>query len=144
ESVDETTRRRSQGIGRGMRLKKVHTGQRLREKAILGVMRLVMGHAPGVVRTLFYRKEFFGRPFSELTQQVMRGPSPWSVGERETFSAFVSRLNECVFCTNSHFAIAEAALGDGSTQLVLEDYRTAPFVGQQRAMFGLGEVVTLN
>jgi hypothetical protein len=57
----------------------------------------MMGHAPGVVRTLFYRKEFFGRPFSELTQQVMRGPSPWSVGERETFAAFVSRLNQCVF-----------------------------------------------
>jgi hypothetical protein len=56
-----------------------------------------MGHAPGVVRTLFYRKEFFGRPFSELTQHVMRGPSPWTVGERETFAAFVSRLNQCVF-----------------------------------------------
>jgi hypothetical protein len=28
---------------------------------------------------------------------VMRGPSPWSVGERETFAAFVSRLNQCVF-----------------------------------------------
>jgi len=49
------------------------------------------------VRTLFYRKEFFGRRFSELTQQVMRGPSSWSVGERETFAAFVSRLNQCVF-----------------------------------------------
>lgn len=80
-----------------MRLQKVHSGHRFREKAILGVMRLVMGHAPGVVRTLFYRKEFFGRPFSELTQQVMRGPSPWTVGERETFAAFVSRLNQCVF-----------------------------------------------
>jgi hypothetical protein len=56
-----------------------------------------MGHAPGVVRTLFYRKEFFGGPFTELTQQVMRGPSPWSVGEREIFAAFVSRLNQCVF-----------------------------------------------
>ena len=64
---------------------------------MLGVMRLVMGHAPGVVRTLRYRKEFFGAAFSALTQQVMRGPSPWSVGERETFAAFVSRLNQCVF-----------------------------------------------
>ena len=25
------------------------------------------------------------------------GPSPWSVGEREMFAAFVSRLNQCVF-----------------------------------------------
>lgn len=64
---------------------------------MLGVMRIVAGHAPGVVRTLFYRKAFFGRPFSELTQQVMRGPSPWTVGERELFAAFVSRLNQCVF-----------------------------------------------
>ena len=80
-----------------MRLRKVHTGHRFREKMILGIMRVVAGHAPGVVRTLFYRKEFFGQPFSELTQQVMRGPSSWSVGERELFAAFVSRLNQCVF-----------------------------------------------
>jgi hypothetical protein len=80
-----------------MRLKKVHQGHRLPDKALLGVMRLVMGHAPGVVRTLRYRKDYFGRPFSELTHQVMRGPSPWSVGQREIFAAFVSRLNQCVF-----------------------------------------------
>jgi len=80
-----------------MRLQKVHKGHRFPDKALLGFMRIVMGHAPGVVRTLRYRKDFFGRPFSELTQQVMRGPSPWSVGERETFAAFVSRLNKCVF-----------------------------------------------
>ena len=80
-----------------MRLHKVHTGQRLRDKAMLGVMRLVMGHAPGVVRTLMYRKEFFGGPWTDVTQRVMRGPSPWSVGEREIFAAYVSRLNQCVF-----------------------------------------------
>lgn len=80
-----------------MRLRKVHTGHRLRDKAMLRLMRVVVGHAPGVVRTLLYRKEFFGRPFSQLTQQVMRGDSPWSVGEREMFAPFVSRLNQCVF-----------------------------------------------
>ena len=80
-----------------MRIAKVHSGHRLRDRLMLGVMRLMMGHAPGVVRTLMYRKEFFGRPWTDLTQQVMRGPSEWSVGERETFAAFVSRLNQCVF-----------------------------------------------
>ncbi|HZF69003.1 MAG TPA: hypothetical protein VEZ47_13255 [Gemmatirosa sp.] len=80
-----------------MRLQRVHRGHRLRDRMMLGVVRLTMGHAPGVIRTLLYRKEFFGRPWSELTQQVMRGPSPWSVGEREIFAAFVSRLNQCVF-----------------------------------------------
>ena len=80
-----------------MRLRKVHTGHGLRDKLMPGVMRLMTGHAPGVVRTLMYRKEFFGAPWTDLTQQVMRGPSPWTVGERETFAAFVSRLNQCVF-----------------------------------------------
>ena len=80
-----------------MRLQRVHTGHGLRDRAMLGVMRLMMGHAPGVVRTLMYRKEFFGQPWTRLTQQVMRGPSEWTVGERETFAAFVSRLNQCVF-----------------------------------------------
>ena len=80
-----------------MRLQKVHAGHGLRDRAMLGVMRLMMGHAPGVVRTLLYRKEFFGAPWTALTQQVMRGPSPWTPGEREVFAAFVSRLNQCVF-----------------------------------------------
>jgi hypothetical protein len=75
----------------------VHSSHTLRDRALLGIIRLVQGHAPGVVRTLLYRKEFFGRPWSELTQQVMRGPSQWSVGEREIFAAMVSRFNQCVF-----------------------------------------------
>jgi hypothetical protein len=80
-----------------MRLQRVHRGHGWLDKLKLGAMRLMAGHAPGVVRTLLYRSDFFGGKFSELTQQVMRGPSAWSVGEREIFAAFVSRLNQCVF-----------------------------------------------
>ena len=80
-----------------MRLQRVHRGHPLGDRLKLAAMRVFVGHAPGVVRTLLYRKRFFGGKFSELTQQVMRGPSPWSPGERELFAAFVSRLNQCVF-----------------------------------------------
>jgi hypothetical protein len=50
-----------------------------------------------VVRTMSYRPELFGRPFSAALQRVMRGPSDWSVGERELFAAFVSCQNQCPF-----------------------------------------------
>ena len=80
-----------------MRLQKVHSGHQLGDKLFLAFMKVVAGHAPGVVRTLRYRKEYFGRPWTNLTQQVMRGPGEWSVGEREIFAAFVSHLNQCVF-----------------------------------------------
>jgi hypothetical protein len=58
-------------------------------------------HAPaeasGVIKTLLYRPELFGRPFSEELDRVMRGPSDWSVGERELFAGFASHLNQCLF-----------------------------------------------
>ena len=50
-----------------------------------------------VVRTVRYRSELFGLPFSAALQQVMRGSSDWSPGERELFAAFVSAQNQCVF-----------------------------------------------
>ena len=50
-----------------------------------------------VVRTMRYRSELFGQPFSAALQQVMRGPSDWSPGERELFASFVSAQNQCVF-----------------------------------------------
>ena len=81
-----------------MRLKRVEHRHRLREKFILGVIRVTQGQrAPDIVRTLFYRPEFLGRPISEWTQAVMRGPSDWGVAERELFAAFTSKLNQCVF-----------------------------------------------
>ena len=50
-----------------------------------------------VVLVLGYRPELFGRPFSEALQEIMRGPSAWSVAERELFAAFVSAQNQCPF-----------------------------------------------
>jgi hypothetical protein len=50
-----------------------------------------------VVRTMRYRSELFGQPFSAALQRIMRGPSDWPVGERELFAAFVSAQNQCPF-----------------------------------------------
>jgi hypothetical protein len=81
-----------------MRLKRVEHRHRLKEKLILWLIRVLQGRrAPDIVRTMFYRPEFLGRPISQWTQAVMRGPSEWSVAERELFAAFTSKLNQCVF-----------------------------------------------
>jgi len=50
-----------------------------------------------VMKTLHYRPELFGRPFSAAVDEAMRGASDWTAGERELFAAFVSSRNQCVF-----------------------------------------------
>ncbi len=81
-----------------MRLRRVDHGHRLPERLKLIMIRLLgRRRVPDVVKTLLYRPEFFGRPMCAWTQAVMRGPSPWSVAERELFAAMTSRWNQCVF-----------------------------------------------
>jgi len=81
-----------------MRVRRVEHGHRLKQKLMLVLIRLLGGRrVPDVVKTLMYRPEFFGRAQCEWTQAVMRGPYQWSVGERELFAAFTSKLNQCVF-----------------------------------------------
>ena len=81
-----------------MRLESVAQGRGLGAKAKFAMIRLLSG-APTleVVKTLSFRSEFIGDPFNQLIQEVMRGPSEWTVGERELFAAFVSERNRCVF-----------------------------------------------
>jgi|GEM_PF-1236638 len=55
------------------------------------------GYVSDISRALRYRPELFGRPFSQLMQRVMKGPSEWSEAERELFAAFVSARNLCPF-----------------------------------------------
>jgi hypothetical protein len=81
-----------------MRLNTVVRGDRLAARVLYALVRVVSGfRAPDVVRTLQYHPHLFGRPHSLHTQAVMRGPSEWSVGERELFAAFVSQINRCQF-----------------------------------------------
>jgi hypothetical protein len=81
-----------------MRLSIVDRRHRLRHKLILLLVRVMSRRpVPDVVKTLLYRPEYFGRPFSELLQSVMRGDSDWSVGERELFAAFTSSQLACEF-----------------------------------------------
>jgi hypothetical protein len=81
-----------------MRLAVVENGHAPAERAMLEAIRQRSGGEPlGVVKTLLYRPELFGEPFSEALDVAMRGPSEWSAGERELFAAFTSLLRQCPF-----------------------------------------------
>ena len=81
-----------------MRLDALDHGHSLGTKALFLLIRVVSRHpAPDVVKTLKYRPAFFGAPMSAQFQEVMRGPSAWSIAERELMAAYVSKTNECEF-----------------------------------------------
>ena len=81
-----------------MRLGVVDIAHAPAEAALLAQIRERTGGEPlGVVKTLLYRPELFGRPFSEALDAAMRGPSEWTAGERELFAGFTSLLNQCPF-----------------------------------------------
>ena len=81
-----------------MRLGILDHGHPIRTRLLFGLIRLISGFpAPDVVKTLRYRPEFFGAPMSRVFQEVMRGPSAWSVGDRELMAAFVSKTNAWAF-----------------------------------------------
>jgi AhpD family alkylhydroperoxidase len=44
--------------------------------------------------------------------QAMRGPSEWSVGDRELMAAVVAQAAGGEFCTRAHCAVATRAYGD--------------------------------
>ena len=81
-----------------MRLSALDHGHTLRTKALFAMIRVLSRRrVPDVVKTLLYRPEYLGGQMNRLFQEVMRGPSPWAVGERELMAAFVSKTNECEF-----------------------------------------------
>ncbi|HTJ41675.1 MAG TPA: hypothetical protein VL463_06245 [Kofleriaceae bacterium] len=81
-----------------MRLDNVSHGHTFGKKIILRMIKLFSRmDAPDVVKTLMYRPAFFGDPFSRFLQSVMRGPSFWTVGERELFASYTSHLEACHF-----------------------------------------------
>ncbi len=81
-----------------MRLACVESGHGPREHDTLAAIEAASGRPPSdVLKTLYYRPEIFGRPFSDVLDLAMRGESDWSHGERELFATFVSSLNLCPF-----------------------------------------------
>ena len=81
-----------------MRLEILDRGQGLGSKALFVLIRVMSKYSvPDVLRLLKYRPDFFGAPMGEVFQEALRGPSEWSVGDRELMASYISKTNECEF-----------------------------------------------
>jgi uncharacterized peroxidase-related enzyme len=89
---------------------------------------------PDAAKLVFYRPDFYGSLAKKFTHEAMRGPSDWSVGDRELMAAYVSHVNESTFCIGAHSATARQAYGDGpKVAAVLADLESAPIQDGLRA-----------
>jgi hypothetical protein len=81
-----------------MRLTILDSGHGLGKKALFAFIRAVSRQPVlDVIKLVSYRPDFYGEPMKRVTHEAMRGPSAWSVGDRELMAAFVSQINECEF-----------------------------------------------
>lgn len=86
-----------------MRLEVLERGHGRGARWFQKVVVAVLGHeVDDVVKTAMHRPGFFGRHFLAYAQEVLRGPSFWTVAEREHLAVVSSQLNECAFCVRVH------------------------------------------
>lgn len=116
-----------------MRLAVLDHGHGIRAKAMFALIRVFSRHpAVDAVKLAFYRPDFYRA--GGLTQEAMRGPSEWSVADRELMAAYVSKVNETKFCIAAHTATSALAYNDGAkVAAALADLETGPIAEPLRA-----------
>ena len=82
-------------------------------------------------------------PLMAYTDGILRGEGELSIGERELIATFVSGLNACAFCHDSHKVYAEVFGIDGDLiDALVKDVDTAPVSEKLRPL--LRYVAKLN
>ena len=111
-----------------MRLRILNDGYGFRTKLLFSFIKLFSRQpVPDAAKLTFYRPEFYGSNSKALTHEAMRGPSSWSVAERELMAAYVSNVNDCPFCIGAHTATATQASGnEPMVAAALADVESAP------------------
>lgn len=96
-----------------MRLQILDKGHRFGTKVLFAIIQAASRQPVlDVVKLVRYRADFYGTPMSAITQEAMRGPSSWSVADREMMAASVAQANQCEFCVKAHSAVAAQAYGE--------------------------------
>jgi uncharacterized peroxidase-related enzyme len=128
-----------------MRLPEIERGDGFANRLLIRFISMVSGmRLPDAARVAFYHKEFFGTPMGAWTQAAMRGPSPWSVAERELMACMVAKWNACAFCVGAHGAVAAKEMQRPVVDEAIFDFHTAPISGRLKSALAFLEVMTLR
>ena len=91
---------------------------------------------------LFAFKPEVTKPLETFSHAVMRGPSPLSPALRELIAAYTSDGNECLFCRNSHTAVAVELYKDSTLVYgALEDVQSSRLTPAEKALLTFVEKV---
>ena len=93
---------------------------------------------PGIGSGFIFRPET-AKPMRELAEVLLRGDNTLSRGERELIAAYVSNLNDCMFCQASHSSFAALQLEGGMpvVEQVKCDPASAPISDKLRALLAI-------
>lgn len=97
---------------------------------------------PGIRGPLALRPEI-AKPLSEFTEVLLRRDNSLSRGDRELIGAYVSYLNDCFFCQNSHEALAQHYLQCDASFIdnVKRDYHSASIPDKLKALLSIAASV---
>ena len=102
------------------------------------------GHAVPEIMHLFRFKQRNTDFLIRFTDEVMRGPSPLSTGLRELIGSFVSKRNQCSFCSCAHAPVAAELLGKEVVEEVLNDLETSRLGSAEKELLRYVGKVTEN
>lgn len=82
-------------------------------------------------------------PLIQFHEVLLRGPSPFTEGERELIAAYVSGLNHCRYCHGVHIATAELlGVPYNSVASALDEIDTAPVAERMKPVLRYAQKLT--
>ncbi|MDQ3732755.1 MAG: peroxidase-related enzyme [Actinomycetota bacterium] len=109
-----------------------------------------MSHLPSlgddaVLLDIFRQFPATAAPLLDYHQVLLRGPSPFTVAQRELIAAYVSALNACDYCHGVHAATAAAfGVSEDVVTALVADPETAPVDEPMKPVLRLVRTLTLN
>lgn len=95
---------------------------------------------PGIVSLFMYDRET-AKNLSAMAETIMRRARSLSVGERELIASFVSKLNECNFCCDSHTACTQEYLDPELVSDLINNKSMDRLTSRMRALLAVAALV---